>query len=189
MKWLAPAAAWVLLCGSAAATPPRAKFKRLSFVVGQLDRHELSVPTSIPHYDLPANRLIFYGREVRLTIAGGFDGENFVFRINGLLNPDIQVVLGARITIVDLSLGGSNAFIIRDSPPPYNPSATIWKGPWQQWVWVGHIRFPGLPPLLPSGGAVFAATEVLVAENVGVAWWSNAGRGKRGCYGRMVVVP
>lgn len=181
--------------------PPEAKFKLLSVAPGQYSEHTASIPTSVPQYDLPANRLIFTQREVRLVVVAGaydFDGT---FMINGLANPDIQLVRGARVIfdVINLAPTGGRYFLIVSEPPPYDPPLTMRSiqeqlpPQWAQWRPCTQMGRGARDHILPGRNCLGAIADVkanYIAETVGEAYYIGMTPFDRdGEYGRIIVVP
>lgn len=201
---VAAAVAWASQNGGGAGPggPPSAKLKLLSFVPGELDLTEAHVPQTVPEYDLPANRLIFRQKDVRLVVQLGTDDTDRIVRINGLLNPDIQVVKGATInmTVVNLSYFLAAALPVGSSPPPYSPPHAIRPAQdvltpqWGQSRMFGRIRTPILPERgAPHHDPPSKAYDVVIeyrAESSGVAYYREFGvAAYEGAWGRILVVP
>jgi len=166
--------------------------KLLSFHAGQVKTQEAEFPQSIPRFDLPANRLIFDQSDVRLVVAGAFDDGDGVFRIGGLLNPDIQVPEGATITmaLVNIGVRGSGArnmtlVVVKNLDGFLNPQPGKWKS---NQVLYGKHNLPLLPISLDPGKLNQVVLR-LRAVSAGVAFWGPIGWARRGCYGRIIVVP
>ncbi|HXE32054.1 MAG TPA: hypothetical protein VN515_09670 [Terriglobales bacterium] len=183
------ATALVLLL-TAAGQMPVPQLKLVSIVHRELNAREAITPSSIPRYDLTRNRLIYDQLEIHLAIQGGFDHDDHVFLINGLLNPDIQIPRGARLVIKLAAMHLPAAFLLAPNPP------------------VPREILPTFPrqlselPIRPRFGVAFAsaparqftekrfdvAIATYLAESPGTLYWSN-GVSPLGCYGRIIVVP
>ena len=105
MRHAAPAAVFWLavLLAPAPLKEQHAGLKFVSLVPGTINLDRVELPQTVPSFDLPANRLVFRQQEVRLVVEAGSDFLDDEVEVNGLLNPDIQVVRGARLTITVLN--------------------------------------------------------------------------------------
>lgn len=185
-----------LLLVNAAVLPPPARggrvpanpLKLVSYSVGNYSEHAAAVPSSLPRYDLAANRIIFTQRLVRIAVAAGADDFDAVFEINGLANPDIEVARGARITfdVINLSSARPEYFVISPTPPPYPITHGQPPWPWSQMRTAGNHH----AELLPGRNFLHAIADVTVtyvAEYAGSAYYLGP-FARAGQYGRIVVV-
>lgn len=179
-----------------AATPHKlkaAQLKLVSFVPGQYTANEAVAPVSVARYDLPANRLIFTQKNARVVVVTGVEPANTSgFEINGLVDPDIQIVRGARITfdVINLKISGKEYFWVQEQPPPYEPPAQD-PWPWSRHRPIGVGR--RILPALPGREFLHAIADVVVtyeATSAGTAYYVGPGyAGRDGLYGRIIVVP
>lgn len=198
MRHAAPAAVFWLavLLAPAPLKEQHAGLKFVSLVPGTINLDRVELPQTVPSFDLPANRLVFRQQEVRLVVEAGSDFLDDEVEVNGLLNPDIQVVRGARLTITVLNFSNMDAsrFDLDAHAPPYNGEEVPNHSSWARLRGYGLRRSPVLPGRQVPNGPTLAAHEVYdvvetyIAEGPGTAYYS-CGVPIWGCYGRIIVMP
>jgi len=174
----------------AAGQEPVAKLKLISLVHNDVSASEATAPASIARYDLPRNRLIFNQHEIHIAIQAGFDFEDQIFLINGLLNPDIQVPRGATLAITLAAMRSPASFVIAPRPPAAGEVSTVDARPRDPAPIRPDFgdRIAFAPPRRLSSPTIEIVTVTYLAEKAGTLYWSN-GKWPEGCYGRIIVVP
>lgn len=170
------------------------KFGRLT--LGQITRPERAGGQSRatqPIVDYAANRLIFQQSNVAVWVEVGAS-PHFSFLVDGLVNPTLEFVRGAHVSVMICNLGsGAPDFQILPHGPPFGawPNSPI--GAWGM-VGRGGLDFRGggvklLPP--PSGNTLYTVRLNFAMLRAGQgAYLTNArGFADAGAYGAVVVVP
>jgi hypothetical protein len=180
----------IVVAFCAALSAQVAGLRLLSIAKGRMDIREAAAPVSRPRFDLPRNRLIFDQMSVHLAVEIGFDFDDDVFRINGLLNPDIQVSQGATVTITLVGLGGSGSFALAPVPPKVGKELELRgiAGPLGGKVVKWGQAMAILPPHHRGSQSFDIVVATYIADSPGVTYWSD-GSGVNGCYGRILVMP
>lgn len=147
--------------------------------------------------DLPANRLIYFQREVHLWVEVGASLP-YSYWIQGLANPEIEVPVGSDVTFHLLNLSQSGLYDLAINPhgPPFGTQPNG-PGPWGHAALLGRVGAAKLrtshkgrlPP--PDADTVYGIDDRIHAAGPGHgAYLGNAlGLADAGLYGAFTIVP
>jgi hypothetical protein len=172
--------------------PGRANLHLLSLTFGDLQRGaEIPSHNSEGRLDRVLSRIYFTQRDVHLWVEARPSGaQRECFRIDGICNPSVEVIAGARLTItlVNLDPVVSANLTIDSHGPPFD--TVLAPRGWQQARFTrSGIRVENVAS--PDGDTIHDAVLVFEARSPGVAWYRSLSpqAANAGLYGEIDVVP